>query len=483
VPGGQRIYQVDTVIEKPSPTEAETRLLVPGLRAGHYLCFFGMHVLPPQIFGLLDELAAAAVAGAGLAIALRANDIPGWAVLAGGMCLLGMLALAVARYDAAVAVALALFAIVRVEPAPSDAAFAVIILVAVVTGRMNLRTTPAGPAIGVAVFVALNLVACMEAVDPGRAAKFMSITVYLCAFALWVPSWVTSRAHARTLVRVYVGIAVISAALGSLALFVAIPGHDVLTQYTGTRARAFFKDTNVFGPFLVPAALIVMHELLEPRLLRSRRIVKLVLLAVLVAGVLFSYSRAAWLNIVVGVVVMGGVLALRRGGGRRALVFLAVLALAAVTVVVSIRVTGQLDFLQERARFQTYDNQRFGAQAGGIALAQNHPIGIGPGQFELVEPISAHSTYVRALAEQGVLGFVVLVALLYGTLLMALRNVVIGRDTQGIASAALLAAWCGMLANSVFVDTLHWRHLWLVAGLIWAAGAQASSSAGTRLLR
>jgi UTP--glucose-1-phosphate uridylyltransferase len=29
---------------------------VPGLRAGHYLCFFGMHVLTPTIFDLLASL-------------------------------------------------------------------------------------------------------------------------------------------------------------------------------------------------------------------------------------------------------------------------------------------------------------------------------------------------------------------------------------------------------------------------------------------
>ena len=45
-------------MEKPSPTEAERRLLVPGLRAGHYLCFFGMHVLTPGIFAQLEEAAA-----------------------------------------------------------------------------------------------------------------------------------------------------------------------------------------------------------------------------------------------------------------------------------------------------------------------------------------------------------------------------------------------------------------------------------------
>jgi O-antigen ligase len=205
------------------------------------------------------------------------------------------------------------------------------------------------------------------------------------------------------------------------------------------------------------------------------------MLGVLVCGILFSYSRGAWLNYAVAILTMGVVLAMRRGGGGRAVVFLGVLLIAAVVVVVSIRVTGQLDFLQERAQVQTYDDQRFGAQSGGIELAERHPIGIGPGQFELVAPISAHSTYVRALAEQGILGFLALIALLYGTLLLAVRNAARGWDTYGIGSAALLAAWCGILANSVFVDTLHWRHLWLVAGLIWAA--QASSSAGTRPLR
>ncbi len=50
------VYAIDEVIEKPNPTLAELRLQVPGLRAGHYLCFFGMHVLTPAAFELLDEL-------------------------------------------------------------------------------------------------------------------------------------------------------------------------------------------------------------------------------------------------------------------------------------------------------------------------------------------------------------------------------------------------------------------------------------------
>ena len=56
VPQTKNLYEVDTVLEKPTPTQAEQELIVPGLRAGHYLCFFGMHVLTPVIFELLDAL-------------------------------------------------------------------------------------------------------------------------------------------------------------------------------------------------------------------------------------------------------------------------------------------------------------------------------------------------------------------------------------------------------------------------------------------
>lgn len=55
VAGTGRLYEIDTVLEKPTPTRAEQDLIVPGLRAGHYLCFFGMHVLTPTVFDLLEE--------------------------------------------------------------------------------------------------------------------------------------------------------------------------------------------------------------------------------------------------------------------------------------------------------------------------------------------------------------------------------------------------------------------------------------------
>jgi UTP--glucose-1-phosphate uridylyltransferase len=61
--GRKGLYEIAEVLEKPTPTEAEQRLIVPGLRAGHYLCFFGMHVLTPTVMELLEKELANASGG------------------------------------------------------------------------------------------------------------------------------------------------------------------------------------------------------------------------------------------------------------------------------------------------------------------------------------------------------------------------------------------------------------------------------------
>jgi len=55
MPGRHGVYRVETVLEKPTPTEAEQHLLVPGVRSGYYLCFFGIHALTPTVMEILGR--------------------------------------------------------------------------------------------------------------------------------------------------------------------------------------------------------------------------------------------------------------------------------------------------------------------------------------------------------------------------------------------------------------------------------------------
>jgi O-antigen ligase len=311
-----------------------------------------------------------------------------------------------------------------------------------------------------------------NAIAGGRAARFFMITLYLCVLSLWLAGYVQSRQRAKFVMSAYITSAAISALLGSIALFVSFPGSSLLTTSDGLRATGLFKDPNVFGPFLIPPAVLLIEEVVTPRLFTLHRLFKVALLLILVLGILFSYSRGAWLNFVIAVFVMLLVLAVRRGGAHKAIVLSVILLALGATATAAIYVAGSTSFLEERARSQVYDTERFRAQDTGFRLAERHPLGIGPGQFDVEVPVSSHSIYIRALAENGVLGFVCILALLMSTLLMGAENAVMGRHTYGIGSASLVGVWCGILANSAFVDTLHWRHLFVVAALIWAGTAR-----------
>lgn len=404
--------------------------------------------------------------GCALGLALYTAPPPLALAIAGGLGLVLVLALALARYDAAVALGALLLGFQVVDPAPADGVFVVVMAVAFATRRFHLSAVPRPVLAMLAVFAALNVMASIQVVDEERAIVFFGTTAYLALFAIWLAGYTNSRRRALLLVRAYLVSAVISSVVGVLALLGALPGADLLTE--SDRSRAFFQDPNVFGPFLIPPALILIEEIIRPRLLPARLVTKASLLAVLLVGILFSYSRGAWVNLGIALVVLGLILSLR-GGARTAATLFAVTALTAAVIATVVVATGSGDFLAERARPQTYDTDRFSGQRAGLRPAAEYPFGAGPGQFESVAHISAHSTYARALGEQGYPGLLTLLALLGFTLFAALRNAVAGRGTHGIGSAALLAAWCGLLANSAVIDTLHWRHLWVVAALIWAA--------------
>ncbi len=408
-----------------------------------------------------------------LAIVLARASLPSPPLVAGAcLAAAAIVGLALVRYEAAIALGLLLLALVRFQPAPTDAVFAAVMAVAALSGRFHLRRVPSLVLWLLAAGLALNVISMINAVKVGTAVSFFGITLYLALFAVWLTGYLRGRRQAKQVVVWYLAAALFSAALGLLAIVVPIPGRSALL-FAG-RAKGLFKDPNVFGPFLIPALLILLQDTVTPRLLSASRRVKLAGVILLGLGVLFSYSRAAWLNLGVALLVMLTVLLLRRRSARASARLLVVLFAGILIGAAAIAITGSGNLLQERAALQGYDASRFSAQAAGISLGEHHPIGVGPGQVDVILPLSTHNTYVRAFAEQGPLGLLLLLALLLGTLGFAARNAMAGRDTYGIGSAALLAAWCGLLVNSAVIDTLHWRHLWLVAALIWAGAARRS---------
>jgi len=166
-------------------------------------------IVTPQS-ALLAGACGVAIAGLALvlSVALAQRSLPLDLVLLAGGALLGTLALALVRFDTAVGLGVALLGVVVVDPAPADLVFVVVIAVAAASGRIDLDRVPKTVIVAIVVFATLNLVSAVEVIDPGRAAGFFSITLYLAVLGLWLTGYVVSPRRARVVARGYVFAAV-----------------------------------------------------------------------------------------------------------------------------------------------------------------------------------------------------------------------------------------------------------------------------------
>ena len=250
-----------------------------------------------------------------------------------------------------------------------------------------------------------------------------------------------------------------------------------------TAPKGLFDDPNVFGPFMIVPFAFILAELVEPTLLAwGRRWLLDHSAGVRCGRPLLVLASCVAEHVALVVITMIAAYALRRGGLLQATKTLGLGLIAVGVIVAALFLTGSTSFFLARAHVQYYDTARFQGQDASFELARTHLFGIGPGQYLDVVGIAAHSTYLRALGEEGVLGLALIILLLFTTLILACGNVVRGRSTFGISSVPLLGLWVGLIANSFFIDTLHWRHVWLVAGSS-GPGPAYQSSRGARSLR
>ena len=132
------------------------------------------------------------------------------------------------------------------------------------------------------------------------------------------------------------------------------------------------------------------------------------------------------------------------------------------------------DFLQQRSRIQSYDVNRFSAQADSFRLGLENPLGIGPGHYsgtrsfpETRHPVDSHNLFLKVFVERGWLGFVSFSAILFIAIKCGLDSIKFN-PLRAQYSIALLATLAGILANSMFITSLHWRHMFVVIGLLFA---------------
>ena len=177
--------------------------------------------------------AATLAAGGGVALLafaavlaeILSRNPPSLTIAVGGCLLLALgLLLVLAQYDLAVAIGFLLLAVVLVEPAPGDALFGLIMAVAAVTGRFGIRRGAADRACASSQrSCSLNILSLVDVISWSVAVRFFAATLYLCMFSLWLAGYIDRPSRSRKLVRAYLFVAVLSAGLTSIALFIHFP--------------------------------------------------------------------------------------------------------------------------------------------------------------------------------------------------------------------------------------------------------------------
>lgn len=368
---------------------------------------------------------------------------------------------------------MAISSVLFIEPAPYDLLGIALLLVFFGMGlRIPTGLAVAGFLLGI--FLLASSIASALAPDP--VASFRSLSVRFFMIAFWV--LFTSLLYEdpgrvlRVLFSGYMVAAIIAVIAGILGYYRLVPYTEQLVLYG--RVRSFFKDPNVYGPFLVPVALYAVAQLESAS--RTGKIFLAGILAFLMFGILLSYSRGSWLNLAIALSLYFALRLLTKKSAslrRKMLLKGSIVAACAVLFLGWVISTDKIQsMVEERAKMQYYDlaeeQGRFSRQKVILKSILVTPIGIGAGQSNQAynfgkEP---HNIYLQLLIESGWIGALAFFGFILLTLWKSIQFAFQPSTVQAVY-IAVFACFIGLLSQSLFVDSTHWRHMYLLLGILW----------------
>jgi hypothetical protein len=377
--------------------------------------------------------------------------------------------------NAVIGILVFLSGFVLFEPAPSDLLLCAVVAFWAFAGLKLSR--PMLPMIVLMlVYMAGGLLSLTQLDSFGRASVYMATTGFLIISSVFFAAVIQTdtERRLRTIERSYIASALVCAVLGILGYFDAIPYSATFTLYD--RAKGAFKDPNVFGPFLVLPLAVLTRSVLTDRLHRTGW--RLIGIFILFAGLFLSFSRAAWGMAIVSLLVVVLLAFISEQSEMKRLRMIAYLAagLLALTILVSILLSlpAVQDLFGQRFRlFQEYDARRLGRfdrHLLGFFLIQEHPLGLGPFEFGKMMGEDEHNMWLKGFTAYGWIGGFAYIALVVWTFLIAVPLLLRSYPWTPFIQC-VFAVYVGHLVVHNVIDNDHWRHLFLIYGLLWGAHA------------
>jgi hypothetical protein len=376
--------------------------------------------------------------------------------------------------SAAVAFGVFLQGFVIVEPSPHEVFVAGMIGVWAFCGmRISRYTAPLTVALVLFMIGGMLSLTVMEDLDV--APMYMAVSGFLAMTSIFYAAIIEARQERLKLMfQAWVWAGVVTSLLGILGYFNAIPGGAAFTLYD--RAKGAFQDPNVFGPFLVAPSLYLIHGILKGRLIDLP--VRAAGILIMAFGLFLSFSRAAWGLYLFAACALIFIMLLKERTGAFRLKILVIALGGTIFMVTSLVVALQIPqvanlFSSRTQLVQDYDGGhlgRFERHRIGFLMSMEKPLGIGPMVFSRIFPEDEHNIWLKSLTSYGWLGFLSYVVLIAWTLTMGFRFLLLDRPWQPY----LMIAWIVLLGHAGIgnvIDTDHWRHFYLILGIIWGCGA------------
>ena len=367
--------------------------------------------------------------------------------------------------------------IALIEPSPHDLLIGLLGLACLVAG-VRVERKLVVLVLLLLIWNVAGLMSLLNVADNGQAIQYSVVSFYLSLAAIIFAGLFSQNSMPRlaSMRTAYIASAVFTASVAIAGYLHLFPLAVALLEENG-RARGTFKDANVYGPFLIWPALFILTRMVS----RGLSLRDIAMLGIILFGLLLSFSRGAWINFTIAGVINLVLLILTAPSQRVRLrivgfALAGVIALALfVVVLLSLDSVGAM--FTERARplqyYDTGEGGRFRLQMLALGALFDHPNGMGPFEFARIYGLQQHNVYLQGFMVYGWAGGMAYLMMVIATLIVGIRAAFVAAPWQAYLITAL-AAFGGHVVEGGVIDTDHWRHFFLLLGMVWGLFAASA---------
>lgn len=352
------------------------------------------------------------------------------------------------------------------RPSPVDLLFILSFLMTMAHIAVSERKVVTRRAVFLALLVGAWAVSFTVASLPHIAEKNVTFELLAKTFAISIGiigafvsmSW--NKRHFERFMRVYVLSTVIASTLGTIGFLTQM---DLLT-WDG-RARGLIDDPNMYGSFLIPGVMFSLYFIFRPN---GGRLLMTIALSIIMLGILLSFSRIA-LVITLACATGSVIYHNRKQPVRLIVVFgslvLIGLLLAALASLASPEFIAKFaDRLTLAKSYDLGEEGRYHRYVLVLPMIMQNPMGLGVLQLEKIFPEPIHDIWLSSFVNYGWVAGFVWIILTVSSVVVSFLNY---RKTRSDIAVTLLIAQIGIVACASLHEGEHWRHMWLMFGVIW----------------